>query len=438
MFEQLLVSIIFFERQYMQPNMLKSIDPMMTEAASTVLSNIGAFQYLREALEGGIQLKPIITAKTMVHTHDKGAFEFLVDLLANGNSSHDRSEAVSLMGTVGDLRMIPYLHTAGQDEDWKVRLFAGKVLMKIGDDEGIKIIVKMLDDQDTAGRALAAIHLGKSGDSRSVEPLLNILHRSIEAQQFYSAAQGYVTLWSDAVHRIVSTVGIVSALGRTADPRVIGPLIYALQCGDASAATALGRFDDPQAIHALIEALHSNKESVRSDAISAVSNFGGSAAVEPLISVLDDSGPITTYSVVQSLGKIGDPRATEAISPALSADDAHLRRMAAWALYRVHSDEAGKALRGLIPRNDIDAISGAYAFFIENGIKGSEDALLAALTCHGHKAVAEDYAGSGNDTLAEAGREWLSNHPRVRYSVQKPWTRPIGVKWGSSTYGSPE
>lgn len=385
-------------------------DAGVRDHAAFVLSDIGAFQCLRDAMRQGIELKTSVVAKALVHTHDDSASAFLVGLSASDRSPGDKAKAASLMGKLGDPHAIPYLQAMTQDEAWHVRLSAGRALMELGDDAGISTLIALLESLDYGARAAAAPYLGGSGDVRAIEPLLGMMQSGIEGDRLHAA----------------------SALGKTNDPRAIAPLIDALRDDIASGAGALSRFDDPRAVQALIEALRSTALPVRMQAVTALSHFGGSVAVEPLIEAFRDAEPCIRDLAAESLGMIGDSRATEVLREALGIPDAYLRRIAAWALTRMGTPEAETALLEVLAGNDTDAISGAYSFFIAKGIPDSEGALLAALTCHGHRAAAEDYAGSGNAVLADAGRTWLSNHPHVKYRGRRPWSEPTAVRWQAS------
>ncbi len=80
----------------------------------------------------------------------------------------------------------------------------------------------------------------------------------------------------------------------------------------------------------------------------------------------------------------------------------------------MHTPEAEKALLDLLPNNDIDAISGTFAFFVENRIPGSEGPLIEALRCYGTGPMANHYVGSEHKRLARVGKQWLANHPSAR------------------------
>jgi len=110
-------------------------------------------------------------------------------------------------------------------------------------------------------------------------------------------------------------------LGRIGAPAVY-PVIEALKSGNSNArrwaAEALGRIKDPRATEALIEALEDQEPYVRSNAVKALGEIGDRRAVEPLLKLLKDPTYGLSGTLPRALGQIGD---TRAIVPLLEAQD---------------------------------------------------------------------------------------------------------------------
>jgi hypothetical protein len=84
-----------------------------------------------------------------------------------------------------------------------------------------------------------------------------------------------------------------------------------------NATSALGRIGDPRAVEALKEALKDEDEYVRGSATSALGNMGDPRAVEALKEALKDEDDYVRRSAVWALGNIGGTRAVEALEEAL-------------------------------------------------------------------------------------------------------------------------
>ncbi len=73
----------------------------------------------------------------------------------------------------------------------------------------------------------------------------------------------------------------------------------------------------------------------RKQAIWALGMIGDARAVDPLISVLNDSGPETQTLAAEALGNIGDARAVDPLIKALTDRDRFVRGSAAKALGKI-------------------------------------------------------------------------------------------------------
>ena len=133
------------------------------------------------------------------------------------------------------------------------------------------------------------------------------------------------------------------ALGEMRDPRVIDPLVQALQ--DESrpvreeAARSLGKVGGNLAIPPLIAAMRDDRRSVRESAVQAMANLG-ETAVEPLIRALIDEDWHVRMGAAIALRIIGDPAAIDPLLPALRDENRFVRREAAKSLGRFGDERA--------------------------------------------------------------------------------------------------
>jgi HEAT repeat protein len=138
-------------------------------------------------------------------------------------------------------------------------------------------------------------------------------------------------LWSGKRRMRSESAGAAQALGEIGDPRAVEPLIATLGLGAAptqAAAEALGKFRDPRAARRLsdvrsMDFVYGDRELAdiaRVTAVRALGNIGNARAVGYLIDILESKHPYgwddVREAAVDELGKIGDPRAAEAIGKA--------------------------------------------------------------------------------------------------------------------------
>lgn len=101
-----------------------------------------------------------------------------------------------------------------------------------------------------------------------------------------------------------------------------------------AAVEALGRIGDPQAvIPVFLSAAESHIVHLRQAVVAALTGFPDHT-VEPLLTALHDSNPLTVALAAETLGQLNDPRAVVPLWSLLTAADAVVRRAAATTLMR--------------------------------------------------------------------------------------------------------
>lgn len=203
-------------------------------------------------------------------------------------------------------------------------------------------------------RCSAASALGKMGDKRTVEPLIEALRDSFSDVRYHAAG----------------------ALGEIGDSRAVEPLIEALGDEDyevrGNAALALGKIEDKRAVEPFIKVLKDKDRGVRMRATEALDQLGwipkddsekiryliakkqwdelvklGEPAVGSLIETLEDEdiniacgatireALAVGEGAARALGEIGDKRAVEPLTKALKDGDESIRRAAKNALEKI-------------------------------------------------------------------------------------------------------
>ncbi len=212
-------------------------------------------------------------------------------------------------------------------------------------------------DRDIGSRA--AESLGKLGDARAVEPLINALHHS-DGDIRSSAADALVELGG---------VGAVE------------PLITALRdpVGDVRlrAAYVLGKLGDARAVDPLITALYDPNEDVCRRASAALVELGNPQAVDPLIAALRDPNGDVRRHAAYILGELGDTRAIESLIAALRDSDRVVRLHAAAALVQLR-DVGVQPLIAALHDSDVEVRFRAAVALTKLGDEAVEP-LIAAL-----------------------------------------------------------
>jgi HEAT repeat protein len=89
-----------------------------------------------------------------------------------------RSSAADVLGKIGGDQAIPELLKLVEHSDYFVRSSAADALGKIGDDQAIPGLLKLVEDSDSDVRSSAADALGKIGDDQAIPELLKLVEDS--------------------------------------------------------------------------------------------------------------------------------------------------------------------------------------------------------------------------------------------------------------------
>ncbi|MBI5669152.1 MAG: HEAT repeat domain-containing protein [Chloroflexi bacterium] len=163
--------------------------------------------------------------------------------------------AIWALTEIGDLQAIePIIQRLLEGDYWQ----EGEFLAKWGE-PALKLLLDALNNDDDSIRGYAASLLGEMGDSRAVEPLINLLQNDRSDRVRHHAAYG---------------------LGELRDPRAYDALLTALNDSYEQtrvyAAMGLGHLKDRRALDALKKAAHDEQSVVRNSAEWAINWIGES------------------------------------------------------------------------------------------------------------------------------------------------------------------
>lgn len=293
-----------------------------------------------------------------------------IEQLYSSNSA-ERAVGAFHLGNMGDgaIPAIPFLisilndYTAvfleykGEIEISSVRGEASKALVKIGK-PALKPLINALKDNDEDIRKMAAITLGKIKDKQAVKPLIDTLKN--DNWEVRSSAA-----W---------------ALGEIRDSFSVESLISALKDKDIrkDAAEALLKIGKPS-VKYLVTVLHDENPHIRRLAAEVLAGLKwiprndaqkiiyfiaacqwkecakiGSAAVEPLIEILNAKQAYIRLEATWALGEIRDKRAVNTLVNILKDEFSGVRKNAAEALGKIKDKRAVESLIYILKDNNVD------------------------------------------------------------------------------------
>jgi len=393
-----------------------------------------------------------------------------VEELAQELGSDDpkvRQRAAQTLQSVRHPKSVDLGLKALQDPDAKVRTSAARSLGSLGDARAGDPLLALLNDADSRTRQAAAYALGRLQEPRAAEPLLAML-RELNAGTRQTAAKALEDIGAPAVDGLIAALSdkdqkvrelAIRSLGNLGDPRAVGPLIERL--GDRnlkvrhraigalgrmkdpravdplvavlgepgmeiSALGALAKLGDPQTIAPIVEMLKHKEARVRTRAVNTLKGLGG-PAVTAAIPLLNDTDSVLRLEVVRVLAGADDERRIDPLIGVLNDRDENVRREAARGLAWSSDVEARDALRAEFQRKNLPVICGACDFYVREGELGGEAVILSALSSHGDRKMATALMNSGNQQLADAGKQWAKARG---YMVMKTIMGGKTAKWG--------
>ncbi|MBI2471091.1 MAG: HEAT repeat domain-containing protein [Planctomycetes bacterium] len=275
-----------------------------------------------------------------------------------------REKAISILSIIKPDELIDLLIKELENKESAVRLEASYILGKIGNEKAVKSLFNLLaTDGDKEVQWRVATLIGEIGSETAVKQLtmaFSVIKSSLIRGSIVHALG--ITKNEEAIDLLIKTINqgkdddvsgmVVDTLGITGSEKAIEPLIQALTTdkkGDvrARSADALGRIGSEKAIEPLIQALTTDKEGgVRAMVADALGRIGSEKAIESLIKTLvTDKESYVRWRAADALGRIGSEKAIEPLIQALTTDkEGGVRASATDALGRIGSERALKVL----------------------------------------------------------------------------------------------
>ncbi len=272
----------------------------------------------------------------------------------------ERREALEELGRTGKDDAIPYLVSGLSDENPGVQQASVDALINIGNPTVVNSVTPLLRDEKNAPlRNMAVEVLGQVG-SKDLDSISHLLK------------------------------------DRDADIRRF-------------AADIVGSIGDKRGVPALIAALRDENPNVRSSSANSLGMMGDHEAIVPLINSLkDEKDEWVIFSIIEALGKVGDPRIIEHLTPFLEGESELLMIAAVEALKSFNIPIVAATLVQLLERAN-EGVRGEV-------LKTLVDMLATSLDCFPRKSMIKTLSGH---LLSSLG----SDDEEIRYAA----VRGLGI-----------
>ncbi len=253
------------------------------------------------------------------------------------------------------------LIAALKDKNWLVRTDAVSLLGDLGDSQAVDPLVSALNDKDSLVGERAAKALGKLGDKRAIEPLFAALDggkpwkATSGGDRRLGAALALCDLGDNRSVELLSAIlgdpsadrwtlkDVIRRLGKIRDSRAVEPLINALsdQHDDVrvAAAKALGDIGDARIREPLLSAVRNDRNlDVRRASGQALTTAGMAPSLGRFVNALSGAGGQSRIEATRYLGAFGNDEHVQPLIATLRDSDEELRDAALDALLGIGGD----------------------------------------------------------------------------------------------------
>ena len=267
--------------------------------------------------------------KELLKSRDKRGTEFIVSGLEKPDFRDQLFdfllEKVGMNKLDAKTRRLVYVNILKHGSYEADRMKSAQELSKQKNPQTVDALTDALNDGSDPVRNAVVESLGKIGDTRAVNPLINILQEDNTLYVRISAA---------------------ISLGKLEDKRAIAPLINVLKniknLGmQARATIALVKLGDSRGMEIIIKNLKSNNEDRQFAALTALDEIADKKTSKLLINSIENKKFHWRSEAVEILGKIKNTNSIEPLIYLLKDKDEYVRKAAAKALRKI----TGKSFR---------------------------------------------------------------------------------------------
>ena len=264
-----------------------------------------------------------------------------------------------------DRSAVPALLDALKGEFYTVRSRAALALGKIGDARAIQPVLQLLEDPEDEVRIAACLGLGFFKEPSTFDDITNVLldDPKIEVRQAAAKALGntghpaalpYLMealhdsyWWYEREYAAGDLLAAIEKIGTAA----VDPLIEALRDKEGTvrkfAATLLGRIGDPRTIEPLGMALYDLHHEVGKVSAESLARFGP-PALEVLVEALSHPEMWIRIHAIQALSRIRDGRVTPILLQMLNDPEREVKKQVIQSLGELKDPRSSNALQEIV------------------------------------------------------------------------------------------
>jgi len=297
------------------------------------------------------------------------AVPVLLEALSARNADTVRFAAYTL-GEIRAAQAVPALVPLLASPNAEIRQHVAYALGMIRDKAATDALIIALKDVDPVVRGYAATALGEIGDPRAKEALIAALRT--EDASVVNMATSLYNLGSEEVVDILvgklrdpnpnNRLYAIYALGKISDPKMVHPLVEALDSAEIGwlAAKALVNIGQP-ALQPLLEALFSENRSVRLYATYALGEIRDPKAARGVLRMLGDTDPLVVDTAAEALVTIGEHSVIPAVIQLLGSPEPRVRQRALDVLGGLGDASLAERITPLIGDPDREVVKSAIA-----------------------------------------------------------------------------
>ena len=284
-----------------------------------------------------------------------------------------RAWSAFVLGDIGDNRVIPHLvnrlNATNQTELWRVCEALGKLHAV----NAVPRLIELLADEEAGVDSAAATALGRIGDARALEPLIEQFKKHKPSVYAISAAFSYFgeeavmplagVLFDDNTKPVHDLA--LMELGFIGDARAIDPIMSYLDStqdtvSKRAAITALGQLKAEKAVSRIAELFRTATDfDIRYSSSMALAEIGNRQAFETLVLELEHGTPERQHDAALAFGQMEHVENIEPLLNALKTGSTSIRSAIAVSLGNLCDRRAIPALREAL--NDSDENTRRYA-----------------------------------------------------------------------------
>lgn len=295
---------------------------------------------------------------------------------------------------------LPLLLSVADDADREVRLAVVKALAQAKDARVLRPLLNALRDPEAVIREVAVNAIESFGDPAWIKALIPLLkdHNPVVRRRAARALDNFGWRPASDTERVQRAVALgeysrAAAVGAAALETLLTVINDPESPDRRLAVEALGTINDQRTSAPLIAALNDHDPRVKEAAIEALGRVETHGTLEPLMGLLRDSDPVARALAARTLGKVGDEESINLLNLALKDSHWSVRKCAIEALARIQEPRSAPYLADLLQDPDAEVRKAA----IEALSKLPDQAPLAELIL----ALADPHSAV-RDAAAEA------------------------------------